>query len=112
MFDTILLKVLITAYEDNCHLTFKEGSTGSFRHFARKIERTISLLEGRWRKLRFLDHFDLELKASIIIAACVLRNFGYSTMILMMASSLMGIMRIMMLNSNTQMLKLNREEPI
>lgn len=27
-----------------------------------------------WRKLLFLDHFDLELEVNIIIVACVLQN--------------------------------------
>lgn len=39
------------------------------------MERSISLLKGRWRKLLFLDHLDLELAVHVIIAACVLHNF-------------------------------------
>jgi len=39
------------------------------------VERSISLLKGRWRKLLFLDHLDLELAVHVIIAACVLHNF-------------------------------------
>lgn len=32
-------------------------------------------MKGRWRRLLFLDHLDLELEVKIIIAACVLHNF-------------------------------------
>ena len=39
------------------------------------MERSISLLKGRWRKLLFLDHLNLELSVHVIIAACVLHNF-------------------------------------
>ena len=39
------------------------------------MERSISLLKGRWRKLPFLDHLDLELAVHVIIAVCVLHNF-------------------------------------
>lgn len=39
------------------------------------IERAIGLLKGKWRKLLFLDHFDVELEVNVIIAACVLHNF-------------------------------------
>ena len=39
------------------------------------MERSISLLKGRWRKLLSLDHLDLELAVHVIIAACVLHNF-------------------------------------
>lgn len=33
------------------------------------------MLKGRWRKLKYIDHLDLELAVKIIIAACVLHNF-------------------------------------
>ena len=39
------------------------------------MERSVSLLKGRWRKLLFLDHLNLELAVHVIIAACVLHNF-------------------------------------
>ena len=39
------------------------------------MERSISLLKGRWRKLLFLDHLDLELEVHVIIDAFVLHNF-------------------------------------
>ena len=67
---------LITPYRDNGHLTVHQRRFNrvlSSRH--QKIERAISLLKGRWRKLLFLDHLDLELEVKIIIAACVLHNF-------------------------------------
>lgn len=39
------------------------------------MERCNRLLKGRWRKLRFLDHLDIELMVLLIISACVLHNF-------------------------------------
>ena len=68
---------LKTPYRDNGHLTvhqkwFNKVLSSLFL----KIERAIPLLKGRWRKLLFLDHLDLELEVNIIIiAACVLHNF-------------------------------------
>ena len=40
-----------------------------------KVERAIGLLKGRWKKLLFLDHMDLQLTVHLIISACVLHNF-------------------------------------
>ena len=37
-----------------------------------KVERSFSLLKGRWRKLQYLDHLDL---VQIITATCVLHNY-------------------------------------
>ena len=39
------------------------------------MERAIGLLKGRWKKLLFLDHMDLQLTVHLIISACVLHNF-------------------------------------
>ena len=39
------------------------------------VERSISLLKGRWRKLQYLDHLDLKLAVQIIVSACVLHNY-------------------------------------
>ena len=39
------------------------------------LERSISLLKGRWRKLGLLDHIDLELMVHLILASCVLHNY-------------------------------------
>ena len=67
---------LITPYRDNGHLTVHQKRFNRVLSSLRqKIERAISLLKGRWRKLLFLDHLDLELEVNIIIAACVLHNF-------------------------------------
>lgn len=67
---------LITPYRDNGHLTAHQKRFNRVLSSLRqKIERAISLLKGRWRKLLFLDHLDLELEVNIIIAACVLHNF-------------------------------------
>lgn len=71
-----LLRWLITPYRDNGHLTAHQKRFNRVLSSLRqKIERAISLLKGRWRKLLFLDHLDLELEVNIIIAACVLHNF-------------------------------------
>lgn len=39
------------------------------------MERSISLLKGRWRKLLTLEHLDIELLVHLIMSACVLHNF-------------------------------------
>ena len=39
------------------------------------MERAIGLLKGRWKKLLFLDHMDLQLTVHLIISACVLHIF-------------------------------------
>ena len=66
----------MTPFCDNGHLTADQ------RHFhyilssvRQTVERCIWLLKGRWRKLQFLDHLDIELLVLIIISACVLHNF-------------------------------------
>ena len=38
------------------------------------MERAIGLLKGRWKKLLFLDHMDLQLTVHLIISTCVLHN--------------------------------------
>ncbi|CAH3168072.1 unnamed protein product, partial [Pocillopora meandrina] len=40
-----------------------------------KVERSFSLLKGRWQKLQYLDHLDLVMAVKIITATCVLHNF-------------------------------------
>ena len=67
---------LITPFRDNGHLTAQQRRFNrALSSIRQKIERAISLLKGRWRKLLLLDHLDLELEVYIIVAACVLHNF-------------------------------------
>ena len=40
------------------------------------VERSISLLKGRWRKLSHLNHSSVKLMTKIIMGACVLHNFA------------------------------------
>ncbi|KAL9978418.1 hypothetical protein ACROYT_G015931 [Oculina patagonica] len=71
-----LLRWLITPYRDNGHLTARQQRFNRILSSIRQtVERAIALLKGRWRRLLFLDHLDLELEVKIIIAACVLHNF-------------------------------------
>lgn len=67
---------LITPFRDNGHLTAQQRRFNqALSSIQQKIERAISLLKGRRRKLLLLDHLDLELEVYIIVAACVLHNF-------------------------------------
>jgi hypothetical protein len=67
---------LITPLKNNGYLTPREKRFNTALSSLRQIvERAISLLKGRWRKLKYLDHLDLELAVQIIMAACVLHNF-------------------------------------
>ena len=67
---------LITPYRDNGHLTARQRRFNrALSSIRQTVERAIALLKGRWRRLLFLDHLDLELEVKIIIAACVLHNF-------------------------------------
>ena len=38
------------------------------------MERAIGLLEGRWRKLLYVDHLDVRFIAKVVMAACLLHN--------------------------------------
>ena len=67
---------LITPFRDNGRLSPQQKRFNTALSGLRsKVERSISLLKGRWRKLKYLDHLDLELAVQIIITACVLHNF-------------------------------------
>ena len=67
---------LITPFRNNGHLTAQQlRFNRALSKLRQKIERAISLLKGRWRKLLPLDHLDVELEVYIIVAACVLHNF-------------------------------------
>ena len=67
---------LITPFRDNGHLTARQKRFNTKLSTLRSIvERSISLLKGRWRKLLTLEHLDLELLVHLIMSACVLHNF-------------------------------------
>lgn len=66
----------ITPFRDNGRLTPRQRQFNSVLSSVRQtVERSISLLKGRWRKLQYLDHLDLVLAVQIITAACVVHNF-------------------------------------
>ena len=66
---------LITPYRDNGHLTRQQRRFNTVLSSLRqKVERAIGLLKGRWKKLLFLDHMDLQLTVHLIISTCVLHN--------------------------------------
>ena len=66
---------LITPYRDNGHMAPQQGRFNTVLSSLRqKVERAIGLLKGRWRKLLFLDHWDLTLSVHLVISACVLHN--------------------------------------
>ena len=66
----------MTPFRDNGHLTADQHQFNyKLSSVRRTVERCIRLLKGRWRKLTFLDHLDIELMVLIIISACVLHNF-------------------------------------
>lgn len=63
-------------FKDNGYLTARQQTFNTaLSSLRQKVERSISLLKGRWQKLKYLDHLDLELAVNIIIAACVLHNY-------------------------------------
>ena len=61
---------------NNGHLTADQRHFNYILSSVRQtVERCIRLLKGRWRKLQFIDHLDIELLVLIIISACILHNF-------------------------------------
>ena len=66
----------MTPFKDNGHLTANQSRVNSRLSSVRQtVERCNRLLKGRWRKLQFLDHLDMELMVLCIISICVLHNF-------------------------------------
>ena len=103
---------LITSYRDNGRLTVgQQRFNRTLSSIRQTIERAIGLLKGRWRKLLFLDHFDLELEVDVTIAACVLHNF--CLLILMKGTCLKRTMTMimMLIKSHAQMEQQTRKEP-
>lgn len=67
---------MITPFRDNGHLTLRQKQFNTALSAIRqKVERSFSLLKGRWRKLQYLDHLDLVMAVQIITATCVLHNY-------------------------------------
>lgn len=72
----LFFRWLICPFRDNGRLTPRHKRFNTALSRARqKVERSISLLKGRWRRLHYLDFYDLELAVQIVRAASVLHNF-------------------------------------
>jgi len=66
----------MTPYRNNGNLTANQSLFNTVLSSVRqKVERSISLLKGRWRRLLYLDYLDIKLAVEIVISACVLHNF-------------------------------------
>ena len=66
---------LITPYRDNGHLNADETFFNSVLSSNRQtVERSITLLNGRWRKLQHLDHLNQKLIVLLIIGVHVLQK--------------------------------------
>ena len=67
---------LMTPFRDNGHWTRRQRQFNTALSATRqKVERSFSLLKGRWRKLQYLDHLDLVMAVQMITAACILHNY-------------------------------------
>ena len=67
---------LITPYKDNGHLTARQRQFNyKLSSIRAVVERSIALLKGRWRKIRLLEHIDMELIVQLIMSACIMHNF-------------------------------------
>ena len=72
----LFFRWLICPFRDNGRLTPRHRRVNTTLSRARqKVERSISLLKGRWRRLHYLDFYDLELAVQIVMAGSVLHNF-------------------------------------
>ena len=66
----------MTPFRNNGHLLPNQLLFNNTLCSVRQIvERTISLLKGRWRKLSYLNHLCIKLMTKIVMGACVLHNF-------------------------------------
>lgn len=71
-----LMKNLMTPFRDNGHLTREQTNYNVKLSTIRSIiERTFGLLKGKFRRLKYLDIFDVVMGNTIIAAACVIHNF-------------------------------------
>ena len=67
----------MTPFRNNGHLLANRIRFNKVLSSCRQIvERSISLLKGRWRKLSYLNHSSVMLMTKIIMGACVLHNFA------------------------------------
>lgn len=72
-----LLRWLVTPFRNNGHLLANQIRFNKVLSSCRQmVERSISLLKGRWRKLSHLNHSSVKLMTKIIMGACVLHNFA------------------------------------
>lgn len=74
-----LLRWLMTPFRNNGHLLANQIRFNKVLSSSRQIvERSLSLLKGRWRKLSHLNHSSVKLMTKIIMGACtcVLHNFA------------------------------------
>ena len=67
---------MITPFRDNGHLKRRQRQFNTaLSAVHQKVERSFSLLKGRWRKLQYLDHLDLVMAVQTVTATCVLHNY-------------------------------------
>ncbi|XP_028402149.1 putative nuclease HARBI1 [Dendronephthya gigantea] len=70
-----LRRWLMVPFRNNGHLPLNQVNFNRVLSSNRQIvERAVSLLKGRWRKLKYLDHLAVKLMVEIIMGACVLHN--------------------------------------
>lgn len=67
---------LLVPFKNNGHLDDLQKKYNKAHSSTRvDVERSIGLLKGKWRKLKFLEMSNTEMMPEMIIAACVLHNF-------------------------------------
>ncbi|XP_011705234.1 PREDICTED: putative nuclease HARBI1, partial [Wasmannia auropunctata] len=70
-----VLRWCLTAYKDNGHLTQMEDYFNDILPKTRQsVERSLALLKGRFRRLKYLDMSRVDLIPATILACCVLHN--------------------------------------
>ncbi|KAG5869035.1 hypothetical protein JTB14_025924 [Gonioctena quinquepunctata] len=73
-----LLSWLMTPYKNNSNLTMAQ-----IKHYKSPsrcrvcVENTFGILKSRWRILHFINVKSVEKAVRVIVACCVLQNFGY-----------------------------------
>lgn len=71
-----LSKFLLVPYKDNGHLTIEQMRYNQRLSSIRSIiERAFGLLKGKFRKLKYLEMYNLSLINYAIASACILHNF-------------------------------------
>ena len=67
---------MLSPFRDNGHLTGPQIAYNNKHARTRQpIERAFGLLNGRWRRLKYVEMDDVEDIPSVVSAACVLHNF-------------------------------------